>query len=145
MSMEQWLSARSGTGNNTSGGQRSPRSTPASVSHSLQSPTFSSSSRAAAADGDGSELVSLPLFSRVASVERSVFAGSKIDIVKRDAPATDISDAAGVPSGHIERHISPVTWCEVGPRALPHRTPVHNPDIMLPRRALPVTTSSPAR
>ena len=152
MSMEQWLSARSDTKKTPS--VSSPRSTPSSVARNLEMPTVSSASRAAAADSDASDgampLFSaggMPLFSRVASVERSVFAGGKKDIVKMDVPAVafDISDAAGVRSGHIERHISPVTWCEVGPPALTHRTTVHNPDIMLPRRALPANTSSPAR
>ena len=153
----------------------------------------------------------VPVFARVASVARSIYHGRTFEGGTRDEASTgvreasalstaaiDISDAAGVPSGHkvcmpqdsaplperslpclhsehcpvsnsvhswhlrapctlratcmivcylpqVEKHISPVTWREVGPRASPRRTAEPNPEIGLPRRGMAPNASSPVR
>ena len=162
------------TGARGRAGLSTPRSTPNSIACNLEPQSISRNLELGSAacipshatpchpslSGARDELPTAPpVFARVASVERSIYhgrtfeGGTRAELRQASATATadllaavDVSDAAGMRSGYkVEKHISPVTWCEVGPAASPRRSVAPNTEIGLHRRGMTPNTSSPVR
>ena len=112
----------------------------------------------------------MPTFHRVDSVHKALFTPSgqrfqpaiaapsaaalRESMASSSAAAVDVSDggAAGMPSGHIARHINPITWREIGPERSPTLTGQavkarerDKAELGLHQRGLPPTSSSPTR
>ena len=147
ITIEQWLSARGGSGG------RGASVSPANGSHTPESAQSQSVTPRRLGFARVHSATDGVMFQGGSSRRRSMATSHTAGIDVSDPSETSAGGpgrAAGVPSGHIHSYINPVTWRELDVVPTPRGgsgglRELHKQETGLPRHGLPPNTSSPTR